>query len=175
MGKKEANKRYYEKNKERLRREARERYRRKTEEEREAILRRSRRRYVTDEKYRENMKERGREYYRKHRAEIAAKSATPESREKRRRYNREYRRRNREALNKKSVLRDAAADGKLKRHARYVVRKAVDDGRLSKPESCEVCGANGLMIVAHHNSYDESKLLEVVWVCRPCHRAIHRR
>jgi hypothetical protein len=56
--------------------------------------------------------------------------------------------------------------------AQNAVNNAIRDGRLVKPQHCEVCGATG-KIHGHHDDYD--KLLEVRWVCPPCHKEIHKQ
>lgn len=60
---------------------------------------------------------------------------------------------------------------KYKAHTK--VNNAVRDGRLAKPNSCEVCGCIG-RVVAHHNSYDEDQWLVVEWLCQPCHTQKHK-
>lgn len=60
----------------------------------------------------------------------------------------------------------------VKRRAHIKVGNAVRDGKLEKPEACQVCGASGRRIQGHHHDY--SKPLDVVWVCPPCHREFHR-
>ena len=59
-----------------------------------------------------------------------------------------------------------------KRTARVAVSNAVRDGRLVKPNQCSVCGGKGSP-EAHHPEY--GKPLEVVWMCRKCHRSLHKR
>ena len=56
--------------------------------------------------------------------------------------------------------------------AQNAVNNAVRDGRLKKPEACEVCNTPGL-IHAHHHDY--SRPLDVVWVCVKCHRDLHHQ
>ena len=46
---------------------------------------------------------------------------------------------------------------------------AVRTGKVEKSKRCWVCGLLGY-VEAHHEDY--AKPLEVVWVCRKCHRAI---
>ena len=55
-----------------------------------------------------------------------------------------------------------------KHNARQRVFNALRDGRLNK-ESCEVCGEENSQ--AHHEDY--SKPLEVKWLCRKHHMAVH--
>lgn len=52
--------------------------------------------------------------------------------------------------------------------AREKVRYALRCGKLVKGP-CETCGCE--RVQAHHDDY--SKPLEVRWVCRPHHRALH--
>lgn len=84
-----------------------------------------------------------------------AYSKTPEGREAGGRAKREWIKRNAE-----------------KRTAQLAVGNAVRDGRMFKPEECEMCGELGRKIHGHHDDY--SKPLEVRWVCPPCHKEIHR-
>ena len=57
-----------------------------------------------------------------------------------------------------------------KRAARNAVSNALRDGRLEKPERCERCGSTDHQIEGHHADYD--RLLDVEWLCTPCHSAI---
>jgi hypothetical protein len=51
-----------------------------------------------------------------------------------------------------------------------LLRKAITDGIIKKPDKCSGCGKDG-GIEGHHADYD--KPLEVLWVCTPCHRLEH--
>jgi hypothetical protein len=57
-----------------------------------------------------------------------------------------------------------------KKAARQVVSRAIKAGRLRR-EPCQQCGAEPTD--AHHKSYDRP--LDVLWLCRSCHRALHAR
>lgn len=46
------------------------------------------------------------------------------------------------------------------------VRRAVDSGRLMRPERCSQCGRNEEVQAAH---VDYSRPLDVRWLCRSCH------
>ena len=56
--------------------------------------------------------------------------------------------------------------------ARDAVQKALKKGVLVKPTRCEVCGETK-PLHGHHESYELSMRLVVVWCCRECHRKIH--
>lgn len=58
----------------------------------------------------------------------------------------------------------------VKRSRRAVLR-AVAAGDLVRPAVCGQCGV-GCKPDGHHEDY--SKPLEVVWLCRSCHSALHR-
>ena len=53
--------------------------------------------------------------------------------------------------------------------ARHAVSNAIRDGRL-KRGPCHFCGTEK-NIEGHHNDY--SKPLDVVWLCKRCHRKLH--
>ena len=59
------------------------------------------------------------------------------------------------------------------RGARAAVARAILAGVLKRPASCTLCGAEG-KTDAHHESYDRDRWLDVVFVCRRCHLAVHR-
>lgn len=66
-----------------------------------------------------------------------------------------YRERHKEKINAQSKLRD------------HVKR-----GNIIKPDKCSICNSTE-WIEGHHPDY--SKPLEVVWLCKKCHNAIHKR
>jgi protein-arginine kinase activator protein McsA len=53
--------------------------------------------------------------------------------------------------------------------ARKMLRHAVKAGRIIR-QPCEHCGATPTE--GHHE--DHSKPLKVIWLCRPCHIALHK-
>lgn len=53
--------------------------------------------------------------------------------------------------------------------ARRKVQTAIENGTLIKPLHCEMCG-NETPLDGHHEDY--SKPLDVIWLCRLCHRHI---
>lgn len=52
----------------------------------------------------------------------------------------------------------------------YLVQKALKEGKLKRPRVCSQCHKEGF-IEGHHEDY--SRPLEVVWLCRACHRQLH--
>lgn len=70
------------------------------------------------------------------------------------RANREWRRRNKD---------------KVKAH--NAVARALESGKLIRPEYCEGC-FQPCVTEAHHEDY--SLLLDVVWLCEDCHKEEHR-
>lgn len=60
----------------------------------------------------------------------------------------------------------------VERRARVTLGNGLRDGRLIRPAACQSCGAKE-RLDAHHPDY--SKPLEVMWLCKRCHGAEHRR
>ena len=58
--------------------------------------------------------------------------------------------------------------------ARYAVRNSIRCGIISRPSSCSQCFKQ-CKPEAHHWSYLEEHHLDVVWLCRKCHVAEHKR
>lgn len=57
------------------------------------------------------------------------------------------------------------------RRAKNAVQRAVKSGHVIRPSTCSRCSIE-CKPEGHHHDY--GKPLDVVWVCRPCHRAIER-
>jgi len=57
--------------------------------------------------------------------------------------------------------------------ARTVVQRAIRSGALI-PRPCVVCGAEPTQ-AHHHHGYAPEHQLDVVWLCTPHHRALHRK
>jgi hypothetical protein len=68
--------------------------------------------------------------------------------------------------NKSKVWRDKNPE-KYKAH--LILNNAVRDGKIKKPERCEICDSIGF-IHAHHSDYSQPLL--VVWICARCHGQI---
>lgn len=57
------------------------------------------------------------------------------------------------------------------RQARIILGNALKLKKITKPSQCTLCLSSD-KIEAHHPNYDEP--LNVVWLCRKCHMAIHK-
>lgn len=55
--------------------------------------------------------------------------------------------------------------------ARNKVGNAIRDGKLERPDKCSSCDKKG-KVVGHHHDY--KKPLDVVWLCQPCHKQVHK-
>lgn len=60
---------------------------------------------------------------------------------------------------------------KFKHRARHALRRAVADGRVTRPSTCADCHRPG-KVNGHHDDY--SKPLDVRWLCYGCHALLHR-
>ena len=55
----------------------------------------------------------------------------------------------------------------------YIVAKAIKSGELVKPDRCGECNNEASRILAHHD--DNTKPLDVRWLCPSCHSIYHRK
>lgn len=53
---------------------------------------------------------------------------------------------------------------------RYLVKSALRDGRLVRPQHCDKC-KKIKRVIAHHDDY--AKPLDIRWLCRSCHQCWH--
>lgn len=58
-----------------------------------------------------------------------------------------------------------------KKKAQGILNRELRSGKITKPESCSICGITG-KIHAHHDDY--TKALDVMWLCPACHSRVHR-
>ncbi len=64
------------------------------------------------------------------------------------------------------------AEERIRGNARSYLNTYVRRGKVRRGTSCQECGAGGVRIEGHHhNGYDNP--LDVQWLCRLCHRAVH--
>jgi hypothetical protein len=59
--------------------------------------------------------------------------------------------------------------------AKWLVQKAVQRGKVVKPDRCQMCGKKlpPNKLQAHHHTY--SRPLDVSWYCDACHKEVHRQ
>jgi len=79
-----------------------------------------------------------------------------------------WRIKNKDFLNKRR--KQYNIDHPNKQNARNVFRNAVQRKELLRPNRCSTCGIVG-KIDGHHEDYN--KPLEIVWLCKRCHRLRH--
>ena len=119
------------------------------------------------EEHREKLRERARRYYSEHKEEMHAKDKARYQRERQARLRRakEYVERNREKV------KEYQKEYRKKKYgeAHHFVSHALANKKLEK-KHCEVCGAE--KAEAHHDDYN--KPLEVRWLCRACHIEWHK-
>lgn len=58
-----------------------------------------------------------------------------------------------------------------KKKAVQMVNNRINKGTMTKPDKCELC-AKKAKVEGHHEDY--SKPLDVLWLCKSCHTKIHR-
>ncbi len=63
-------------------------------------------------------------------------------------------------------------NNQCKCRARSAITRAKRNGGITPSTICEKCNGNE-NIEAHHWSYDEEHWLNVLWLCRNCHTALH--
>lgn len=62
-----------------------------------------------------------------------------------------------------------------KRKARYYLTNAIRDGKIQRPDKCELCSGTGRIEGHHHKGYAKKHWLDIQWLCTPCHKAIERK
>ena len=91
----------------------------------------------------------------------------------------EYRKRNRTKNrlrfknNLSFALRLELASKTPKGNARRILRNAVSNGSIKKPNSCSKCGRKSERRFIHGHHADYEKPLEVKWLCALCHTEEH--
>lgn len=85
-----------------------------------------------------------------------------------RQYGKEYYQANSEAI--KSSMIEWADDNPEKVVAQNALKVQIRNGSIIRPELCSACGNTGVM-AGHHKDY--TKPLEIIWLCRSCHKRVH--
>ena len=81
----------------------------------------------------------------------------------------QYRDRNKQKI--RSIVKKYETNNKTKVLCWAKIKQAVKNKTIKKPVCCEVCG-QGKKLDAHHKDY--TKPLEVMWLCRTCHKNLHK-
>ncbi len=92
-------------------------------------------------------------------------------RKERREYHKFFSRTERGRASHKKASKKWVKKNNVERKAHAAVERAVKKGVLVPLAACECCESRGALD-AHHDDY--SKVLEVRWLCRPCHKNIHK-
>jgi hypothetical protein len=65
------------------------------------------------------------------------------------------------------------AEEPAKYAAWMAVAAALRNGQLVRGDACESCGRDVRLDAHHHRGYAEGHQLDVLWLCRRCHKAAH--
>jgi hypothetical protein len=65
-----------------------------------------------------------------------------------------------------------AKSNQIKIQAQDKLNKAVKQGKIIRPSSCSKCGID-CCPDGHH--FDYGKPLDVIWLCKPCHKQTHKQ
>lgn len=53
--------------------------------------------------------------------------------------------------------------------ARNALNRAIESGKIVRPDHCQECGKSCKPDGHHHKGYDKEHWLDVIWLCRECH------
>lgn len=84
----------------------------------------------------------------------------------------EQRRKQRPRINEWAKVYTKKEEVRFKLRANVKLNTALSKGKIIRPECCQFCSFKG-KLEGHHADY--SKPLEVIWLCVPCHKALHKR
>jgi|SRR5580658_3767702 hypothetical protein len=84
-------------------------------------------------------------------------------------YLREWRQTNKEKYN--AQINEWQKNNRDKVNAYRKLYRAIKSGKVQRQYVCQDCGSKASRIDAHHEDY--SKPLDVLWLCRQCHRNRH--
>lgn len=93
-----------------------------------------------------------------------------ENKEKKNAYARQYIKNNREKYHKNIIQWKTDDSNRPKAHA--AVNRAIRRGSIVRPLTCSKCNQPG-PVEAHHDSYAPDRWLDVVFLCRSCHKRLH--
>lgn len=114
----------------------------------------------------------------RHKPEVKAKlrayRQSPEVKAKEREYRRNYQQLPEVKARRREYRRNyqLTPQQKHNREVRLATNRAIRRGKLIRPATCSICLHPG-HIEAHHWSYLWENRLDVEWLCRACHAAVH--
>jgi len=120
------------------------------------------------EKYLEQQRKYANERYLKNRDFLLSQKKTPEALE----VLKKWRDENRVRISALSLEKYHQTEDKTKFKARQAVRYGLKNGKIVKPNECQVC-SSGEELHAHHDDYQ--KPLQVTWLCVTCHKKVHSK
>jgi hypothetical protein len=85
-------------------------------------------------------------------------------------YHKEYYKNNKEKI--VGYIKNWEKNNPQKRNAHVQLGKAISAGVIIKPDTCSVCGNTGRIEGHHWRGYSEENVLDVQWLCVPCHKKI---
>lgn len=89
---------------------------------------------------------------------------------KRKEYMREYKEKNREKIRENQKR--YRERNRQKVNAQAVLNYHVKVGNIEIPEMCSLCERKDQKLESHHDDYN--KPLDVIWVCNRCHKKLHK-
>jgi rRNA maturation protein Nop10 len=110
----------------------------------------------------ECLKEQCRRYNAKHSEQQKLWHKSPDGKRARVKYDKSHKGKETHKRERKKIL------------ARKAITRAVKKGILTPSEVCPKCKKQIKTEAHHHNGYDKSCQLDVVWLCRSCHVSVHR-
>lgn len=126
------------------------------------------------EKHKEEIREKDRKYYEEHKEECnkRAKEYRKKNKEKILEKKNNWVRRNEERLKeyRRQYHEDYKERSKAELKARTKLSNAIRDGKVLRPNKCDRCGKK-CTPDGHHWNY--AYPLNVVWLCRSCHKIVH--
>jgi len=105
-----------------------------------------------------SIKQRMAEYRRDHVEEIAIA-------------NKKYRQSHRHSVNANNMAYKKRRGNAIKRRAHVFLKRMIDKGRIIRPNKCSLCRKE-CKPDGHHPDYFDP--LNVIWLCRKCHKLVHK-
>lgn len=140
-------------------------------ENKEYLNAKRRERYITDKQHRQRVIDRSRQYYNGNKQRVIDRTMQwqRDNPEKVKASDKRYREANRENI--LAYKKEERKKYPERIRAQNTLNRALKTGNIKKPKRCTNCGAKK-SLDAHHEDYD--KPLQVIWLCKSCHKILHR-